>query len=161
MREQSVREFSETGRSSEETETGGPAASSCALWDGCAAPLCPLSPLVGGWYSDEPVCRSRKHGAGVRWVSVQRRIARLPQVEGYFTVEDLERVCKVRRGIRGRNPDAPTDHCRNGHPRGREPSRDGVLRACDPSVESETLARSGQAGNTAQASSAVPTKDSA
>jgi len=110
--------------------------SRCSLTEGCGAPICPLSP-AGVWFADEPVCRSRKHGAGVRWVKVQRRIARLTQAVGYFTQADLERIRKVRRGIRGRNPDA--DRRQNAGAQHGTVSRGGVLRAYARSLDSKPM----------------------
>ena len=93
---------------------GGQASrSSCRSWDSCFAPLCPLRPNVGLWYAHEPVCRSRKYGAGLEYVRVQRKIARLGGVGGYFTRTDLERVHRVRKGIRGRGPAMPDDDHQN------------------------------------------------
>lgn len=67
---------------------------------------------------------------------MQRRIARLPRVDGHFSVEDLGRIRKVRQGIRGRNPDAPTDRRRKDHLRGRKVPRDGVRRSSGVQLDS-------------------------
>ena len=50
----------------------------CDMFDVCNAPLCPLDKDIDKrcWYSDEEVCKSRKHGAGIRWISKQRSIQR-------------------------------------------------------------------------------------
>ena len=128
----------------------------CALAEECGAPLCPLFPGLGVWFHGEPICRSRKHGTGLRWLRVQRRIARLGQVEGSFTIEDLGRIRKVRRGIRGRNPDAPADRHVNGLAQRREASRDGAARGCGRDLDSEPRAETSQAVDTLSASLVVP-----
>jgi len=68
-------------------------------------------------------------------VKVQRRIARLTQAVGYFTLADLERIRKVRRGIRGRDPDA--DRRQNAEAQRGTVSRDGVLQPYARSLDSE------------------------
>jgi len=140
MREQSTRENKISCSSLSGRHEEGPRrvsrTSACSLAEGCRAPLCPLTP-TGVWFADEPVCRSRKHGAGVPWVKVQRRIARLVAAEGCFTVSDLEEVRKVRRGIHGRNPDAPSGRLGNGRAPRQRPSRGGVIRTCARSLDSE------------------------
>lgn len=98
----------------------------CSLWDACTAPLCPLRSNDGVWLADEPVCTSRKHGAGLRWVKVQRRIARLGNVIGHFTLSDLQSIRKVRAGIRGHNPDVIAACGGNGAADAQPPARGPV-----------------------------------
>ena len=109
----------------------------CFLWTGCPEAIYPLVPDAGIWHALELVRRSRKHGAGLRWLRVQRCMARPWQVEGNFTVEDLSRIPRVRPGISGRNPDAPADGRRNGPARRRWGSRGGVVQADDGRFDSE------------------------
>ena len=78
----------------------------CKLWEGCDAPLCPLAELsmeLGVWYPDEAICRKRK---GPDWVKVQKRIVKAGAAEDkYFTVEMLQTIKQVRKGIKGIDPD--------------------------------------------------------
>jgi hypothetical protein len=122
----------------------------CPRFEECGASLCPLSPNVGVWFRGEPTCRSRRHGAGLRWLQVQRRIARLENVEGYFTQADLEQVRKVRRGIRGRDPDA--DRRQSVGAQRRKASRDGAVRVCDRRLDSEPRAETSRAVDALSAS---------
>ena len=50
----------------------------CNRFQECSAPLCPLDPNLKDrcWYHDEEICRSRKHGSGVRWIKKQRSIVK-------------------------------------------------------------------------------------
>jgi hypothetical protein len=112
----------------------------CSCADRCSAPICPLVPGAGIWYVSEAVCRSRKHGAGLHWLRVQRRIARLGGVKGYFIFKELSSIRRVRRGIKGRDPDAPTDRRQNAPAQRRRASRDGVVRVDDGGLDSEPQA---------------------
>jgi len=85
----------------------GPSASprfTCALYETCLAPLCPLdrSSLKGIWYPDEEICRSRSHG-NLSWIRAQRKIARAATT-GYFTLEILNSIRTIRKGITGLDP---------------------------------------------------------
>lgn len=85
----------------------GPSASprfACALYETCLAPLCPLdrSSLNGIWYPDEEICRSRSHG-NLSWIKAQRKIARAATT-GYFTLEILNSIRTIRKGIAGLDP---------------------------------------------------------
>ena len=77
---------------------------SCALYETCLAPLCPLdgSSLNGIWYPDEEICRSRSHG-NLSWIKAQRKIARAATT-GYFTLEILNSIRTIRKGIAGLDP---------------------------------------------------------
>lgn len=82
----------------------------CNLYEICTAQLCPLeADLVHHlWYPDEEVCRSRKF-SGLSWLKTQKKIAKLklnPDI-GYFTVDMLELIDRVSRGIKGAHPDKP------------------------------------------------------
>ena len=76
----------------------------CALYETCLAPLCPLDKisLNGIWYPDEEICRSRTHG-NLSWLKAQRRLSRVAAT-GYFTVEMLNRLVVIRKGIAGLDP---------------------------------------------------------
>lgn len=79
----------------------------CTLFESCFAPLCPLDPvsLKGIWYPDEEICRSRSQG-GRPWIRSQRRIAKVAgHGAGYFTLEMLDRLVVIRKGITGLDPD--------------------------------------------------------
>ena len=121
--------------------TRNPNVAKCLSWSECSATICPLVPDAGIWYAGEAVCRSRKHGVGLRWLRVQRRIARLEHVDGGFVVEDLDRIKKVRAGITGTNPDAPADRRRNGPAQRQGASRGGVARVGAGGLDSESQAR--------------------
>lgn len=81
----------------------------CALYENCITPLCPLdrSSLNGVWYPDEEICRSRTHG-NLSWLKAQRRLTRVAAT-GYFTVEMLNRLVVIRKGITGLDPDVPEE----------------------------------------------------
>jgi len=78
--------------------------------EGCSAPLCPLdedSIKDGIWYPDEEVCHRR--GAPY-WVKRQKAIVKVKALsDKYFTVEMLEAIRQVRKGIEGINPDQPLE----------------------------------------------------
>ena len=76
----------------------------CALYETCLAPLCPLDriSLNGVWYPDEEICRSRSHG-NFSWIKAQRKIARAATT-GYFTLEILNSIRTIRKGITGLDP---------------------------------------------------------
>ena len=86
--------------------TGRPA---CTLYETCNTPLCPLdgSSLNGIWYPDEEICRSRVHG-NLPWMKAQRKLARVA-AGGYFTVEMLNRLVVIRKGIVGLDPNLPEE----------------------------------------------------
>jgi len=90
----------------EEAVTGRPA---CTLYETCNTPLCPLdgSSLNGIWYPDEEICRSRVHG-NLPWMKAQRKLARVA-AGGYFTVEMLNRLVVIRKGIAGLDPNLPEE----------------------------------------------------
>lgn len=83
----------------------------CTLFESCLAPLCPLDPssLRGIWYPDEEICRSRTQG-GRPWIRAQRRLAKVAgSGAGYFTLEMLNRLVVIRKGITGLDPDLPEE----------------------------------------------------
>ena len=89
-----------------EAAIGRPA---CTLYETCNTPLCPLdgSSLNGIWYPDEEICRSRVHG-NLPWMKAQRKLARVA-AGGYFTVEMLNRLVVIRKGIAGLDPNLPEE----------------------------------------------------
>ena len=81
----------------------------CTLYENCIAPLCPLdrSSLKGIWYPDEEICRSRTQG-NLPWMKAQRKLSRVA-AGGYFTVEMLNRLVVIRKGIAGLDPNLPEE----------------------------------------------------
>jgi hypothetical protein len=83
----------------------------CRLYYECTAQLCPLDNNSLNdclWYPDGQVCRSRKFSR-LSWLKTQKKIAKLklsPDI-GFFTVDMLELINRVSRGIKGANPDKP------------------------------------------------------
>jgi len=78
----------------------------CASFEGCSAPICPLddSAKCAVWYADEPICVSRKH-KGI-FAKTQRKISKIKNVEGYFTLDMLNSISRVAKGISGITPDS-------------------------------------------------------
>jgi hypothetical protein len=81
----------------------------CTLYETCNTPLCRLdgSSLNGIWYPDEEICRSRVHG-NLSWMKAQRKLSRVA-ASGYFTVEMLNRLVVIRKGITGLDPNLPEE----------------------------------------------------
>ncbi|MBI4330802.1 MAG: hypothetical protein HY673_05945 [Chloroflexi bacterium] len=83
----------------------GPAEKDCPRWEGCSAPLCPMSPNLkqAVWFPVEAVCRSELY-AGLPWLMTQAEIARLPgkKHRGYFTVAMLRSIREVGPGLTGK-----------------------------------------------------------
>ena len=94
-------------RHTDEKEAAG--RPTCTLYETCNTPLCPLdgSSLSGIWYPDEEICRSRVHG-NLPWMKAQRKLARIA-AGGYFTVEMLNRLVVIRKGITGLDPNEPEE----------------------------------------------------
>ena len=86
--------------------TGRPA---CTLYETCNTPLCPLdgSSLNGIWYPDEENYRSRTQG-NLPWMKAQRKLSRVA-AGGYFTIEMLNRLVVIRKGIAGLDPNLPEE----------------------------------------------------
>jgi len=82
----------------------------CRYFDECSAPLCPRDPSSlehGIWYADEEICRLKRYQR-LPWVRAQKRIAKINEsnpVFGYFTVEMLNALKRVKHGIKGLDPD--------------------------------------------------------
>lgn len=89
-----------------EAAIGRPA---CTLYETCNTPLCPLdgSSLNGIWYPDEEICRSRTQG-NLPWMKAQRKLSRVA-AGGYFTIEMLNRLVIIRKGIAGLDPNLPEE----------------------------------------------------
>jgi len=87
----------------------------CIRFEDCSAPICPLQQNTtdsGIWYPGEDICIARKFQT-LRWVKKQKAIAKVkaPQ-DSYFTVEMLEAVKQVRKGIEGISPDQPLEQAK-------------------------------------------------
>lgn len=87
----------------------------CPRFEDCSAPICPLqqNTIYGGiWYPDEDICTAKKFQT-LPWVKKQKAIAKINAPnDRYFTVEMLEAVRQVRKGIEGINPDQPLEQAR-------------------------------------------------
>lgn len=79
----------------------------CPSFNSCEAPLCPLHDGLDDavWYPDEPICGSIKHKQP--WIKKQRKIRKYTTDpdRGYFTVNMLQAITKVQKGIKGINPE--------------------------------------------------------
>jgi hypothetical protein len=76
----------------------------CKYFDGCSAPLCPKDEGVADrtWFADEDICRL----ADVpEWIKQQKKISRKAAMGGYFTLAMLEHDCRIRKGMKGIDPD--------------------------------------------------------
>jgi hypothetical protein len=82
--------------------------------EGCSAPICPMDKYSiknSVWYPDEEYCKRREYQ--LDWVKKQKKIAKLkPDPDKYFTVEMLNSIKRVTKGIEGLNPAQPIDKCR-------------------------------------------------
>ena len=86
----------------------------CSRYNRCSAPLCPLDAKLRlrKWYPDEPYCSRTDIRPG--WVNVQQRIQRKAlNREMYFTVDMLNEIEKVYKGIKGIESDKETDASRS------------------------------------------------
>lgn len=85
--------------------------------EGCSCQLCPEELALDThsrpfWYPDEPICNRRDYQR-IPWIRNQKRIARAATLfDRYFTVEMLQAVTQVRRGIAGVSPDQPVTQAR-------------------------------------------------
>lgn len=80
----------------------------------CEAPICPHDPNyqnnTWSWFPDEVICKATPK---THIQKVQRRIQKLflkGKVDGtrYFTSDMLEKIHRVREGVKGLNPDRRT-----------------------------------------------------
>ena len=85
----------------------------CWNFSGCNAPLCPLESdprhRFAPWYPGQEICCRRD---APPWVQVQKRIAKVVDDNddpGFFTIDTLMETKRVRKGIKGKNPDWPQD----------------------------------------------------
>ena len=77
----------------------------CGNYEKCEAPLCPLEDCSNYiWYPNEAVCKLTR---GIPdWVKKQRRIVNVgASPDYYFTVEMLNVLHQIRKGITGASPD--------------------------------------------------------
>lgn len=83
--------------------------------EGCHCQLCPEELALDKhshpiWYPDEPICNRRKYQR-LPWIRNQKRIARVgAPSDRYFTVDMLDAVVQVRKGIVGVSPDQTYSH---------------------------------------------------
>ena len=80
----------------------------CRYFEDCEATLCPMDgerlPKIG-WYPYEEICRVKKF-ARLGWIKKQKSISRkYGSLDGFFNLEMLEAIGRVRKGIEGANPD--------------------------------------------------------
>ena len=76
---------------------------SCALYQNCECPLCPLDQDNNVWYSEDEICKNPDfHIIGNTMKKLRRKAAR-----GYFTLQMLNRDFIVRKGTEGADPDLP------------------------------------------------------
>ena len=81
----------------------------CKRFEECEAPICPLDKNFNMtvWYPGESFCDAKGYKRE-HWRIVQKRIAKLNRtvnIKGYFTVRFVEKITRVREGIKGLNPD--------------------------------------------------------
>ncbi len=80
----------------------------CKHFNTCSAPLCPMDnqTLDGGlWYPHEEICKLRKF-AKQGWIRKQRKIVKIgSDTSRYFTVDMLNSIKSVKKGIKGLDPD--------------------------------------------------------
>ncbi len=81
----------------------------CPKFENCSATLCPLADNLKHliWYPDEDICKAKKFQT-LPWLKKQKAIARsnAPN-DRYFTIEMLEAITRVQKGIAGIDPDQP------------------------------------------------------
>lgn len=77
----------------------------CKRFDFCSAPICPMRDVANDtWYPDEEICRLREFTV-LPWIRNQRKLAKKAKVSFYFTPGMLQQNCKIKKGIKGINPD--------------------------------------------------------
>jgi hypothetical protein len=86
----------------------------------CSAPLCiERNNADGVWFPNETICKRRCHVSD-KWIKKQRRIARKSiDRDFFFTRDDLERVKRVNKKIKGKKPD--TDYTQKAPPKALHP----------------------------------------
>ena len=87
--------------------------SDCKHFETCQAPLCPMGEQKQNcnhiWYHDEAICKAKEFQS-LRWIQKQKLIAKKHgSVEGFFTVEMLNAIERVSKGIVGAEPDVPLE----------------------------------------------------
>lgn len=86
----------------------------CPKFEDCSAPLCPLADNLRHliWYPDEDICERRGFQI-LDWIKKQKAIVKVKApADRYFTVEMLEGIKQVRKGIEGINPDQPLEQAK-------------------------------------------------
>ena len=75
-------------------------------FENCGAPLCPKDPKARlmTWYPDEEICLHRFNTPN--WVKKQQKIKKIASWKnGYFTIETLKSLNRIKPGIKGSDPD--------------------------------------------------------
>lgn len=88
----------------------------CSGYQGCEAPLCPLSEELEDavYYLNEPICSAREFQK-LHWIKIQRRLRKYKAKDGgYFTKEMLSNIRRCTPMTKGINPDGRT--ARQGDP---------------------------------------------
>ena len=86
----------------------------CPKFEDCSATLCPLADSLRKliWYPDEDICKRRGFQT-LDWIRKQKAIVKVKAPEDrYFTVEILEAIRQVRKGIEGISPDQPLEQAK-------------------------------------------------
>ena len=74
---------------------------SCALYQNCECPLCPLDQDNNVWYSEDEICKSPQFETMTNSMKKLKKKG----APGYFTLEMLDRSYIVRRGTEGIDAD--------------------------------------------------------
>jgi hypothetical protein len=80
----------------------------CKYFESCSAPLCPKDEGTADrtWFPDEDICRLADVPG---WVKRQKKISRKAALGsspgGYFTLAMLKQDCRIRKGMKGIDPD--------------------------------------------------------
>ena len=84
----------------------------CRHYEYCEAPICPQDLAECGtprgiWYADEEICGLRKFQT-LPWVVKQKRLVKLGLTfdDGFFSVNMLNVIGRMKKGIVGENPDS-------------------------------------------------------
>ena len=76
---------------------------SCALYQNCECPVCPLDQENIVWYSENEICKN----PDFHIISNTMKKLRRKAAQGYFTLQMLNRDFIVRKGTEGIDPDLP------------------------------------------------------
>ena len=86
----------------------------CPKFEDCSATLCPLANNLRHliWYADEAICKRRDFQT-LDWIKKQKAIVKTHAPnDRYFTVEMLEAIGQVRKGIESISPDQPLEQAK-------------------------------------------------